>query len=99
MKKLALAAAFALAGCSSTKVFHSAFDDITHDTRATVGDFSTYRQLITLNGLMPMHVPGMLFYEPSAGILPGWLQKESPGLLVGISPKRSMVVEATYKAD
>ena len=94
MKKLALVAAFALAGCSSTKVFHSAFEDITQETRATVGDFSTYRQLITLNGLMPMHVPGMLFYEPAAG----WFRNDSTGLLVGISPKRSMVVEARYDA-
>lgn len=95
--------ALALAGCSSTKVFHSAFEDITQETRSTVGDFSTYRQLITLNGLMPMHVPGMLFYEPTASWVPnwfpGWLQpRESPGLLVGISPKRSMVVEAKYVA-
>lgn len=90
-----------VAGCSSTKVFHSAFDDITQDTRSTIGDFSTYRQLITLNGLMPMHVPGMLFYEPTSAV-PSWaprfLQAESPALLVGISPKRSMVVEARYDA-
>jgi hypothetical protein len=86
----------ALAGCSSTKVFHSAFEDITQETRSTVGDFSTYRQLITLNGLMPMHVPGMLFYEPTQNWLSSWLRRESPGLLVGISPKRSMVVEAKY---
>ncbi|HKU46928.1 MAG TPA: hypothetical protein VJQ58_08590, partial [Burkholderiales bacterium] len=89
----------ALAGCSSTKVFHSALEDITQETRSTVGDFSTYRQLITLNGLMPMHVPGMLFYEPTSSWLPSWLQRESPALLVGISPKRSMVVEAKYEAE
>jgi hypothetical protein len=88
----------ALAGCSSTKVFHSALEDITQETRSTVGDFSTYRQLITLNGLMPMHAPGMLFYEPTSSWLPTWFQRESPGLLVGISPKRSMVVEARYDA-
>ncbi|HJT60491.1 MAG TPA: hypothetical protein VJ797_02340 [Burkholderiales bacterium] len=95
--------ALTLAGCSSTKVFHSAFEDITQETRSTVGDFSTYRQLITLNGLMPMHVPGMLFYEPTASWVPNWFPswlqpRESPGLLVGISPKRSMVVEARYVA-
>jgi hypothetical protein len=98
MKKLLLVIVTALlAGCSSTKVFHSAFDDITQDTRSTPGDFSTYRQLITLNGLMPMHAPGMLFYEPTSS-LPEWMQSESPALLVGISPKRSMVVEARYDA-
>lgn len=98
MRKLQLVlagTAFVLAGCAGRPVMHSAFDDITSEPQVTKTPLVTYRNVISLNGLMPLHVPGMLFLEPQDAGSAGSGDK-SPSLLLAVSPKRSMVVQATY---
>ena len=83
-----------LSGCAGTPTIHGAFEGIANETQNSDTSLIKFHNLITLNGLMPLHVPGMLFLEPGASTASS--AASPPSLLIGISPKRSVIVDARY---
>ena len=83
---------FAEAG-SSKGAFRSAFDDITSDAKYIHGSLMDYESVLSLNGMMPLQLPGMYFEDPIGEVRSG---NASPSLMTGISPKMSFRVVQTF---
>jgi len=83
---------FAEAG-SGKGAFRSAFDDITSDAKYIHGSLMDYESVLSLNGMMPLQLPGMYFEDPIGEVRSG---NASPSLMTGISPKMSFRVVQTF---
>lgn len=77
-------------GCAADPpVMSSAFDSLTSESVSESTALMNYRTFISISGLAPPHVVGMMVHSP--GTL-------SPGHAIGISPKWSFFLESDYSA-